>query len=220
MSDRVFRDRRHAGRTLAGLLDHYRGRSDVVVLGLPRGGVPVAYEVARALEAPFDAFVVRKLAVPDREELAMGAIASGGVVVSNDAVVRKRGIAQGVIQQVAEQERRELRRQEQVYRHGRRLSELGGKTIIVVDDGLATGSTMHAAIVALRAYEPERIVVAVPVGPKSTCQELQAIGDEVVCATTPSPFRAVEASYRDFRQTTDEEVCDVLRATATGRPTV
>jgi erythromycin esterase-like protein/predicted phosphoribosyltransferase len=218
MSDRVFRDRQDAGRTLARLLDHYRGRPDVVVLGLPRGGVPVAYEVARALEAPLDVFVVRKLGVPGREELAMGAIASGGVVVVNDDVVRGLGITPDVIQRVAEEEGRELLRREQAYREGRPMPDLTGKTVILVDDGLATGASMHAAITALRDYQPARIVVAVPAAPKSTCQELEAVVDEVVCATTPSPFLAVGASYWDFGQTTDEEVRDLLRAAATSVP--
>ncbi|MHA6797594.1 erythromycin esterase family protein (plasmid) [Pseudonocardia bannensis] len=218
MSDRLFQDRRDAGRTLAGLLDHYRGREDVVVLGLPRGGVPVAYEVARALGAPLDVFVVRKLGVPGHEEVAMGAIASGGVVVINDDVVRGLGITPEVIQRVAEQEGRELLRREQAYRDGRPMPELTDKTVILVDDGLATGSSMHAAIIALREHKPGRIVVAVPAAPKSTCQELSALVDEVICATTPSPFLAVGAWYWDFSQTTDEEVRDLLRAAATSVP--
>jgi erythromycin esterase-like protein/predicted phosphoribosyltransferase len=218
MSDRVFRDRRDAGQVLAGLLEHYRGQPDVVVLGLPRGGVPVAYEVARALGAPLDVFVVRKLGVPGREEVAMGAIASGGVIVINDDLVRGLGISQDVIQRVAEQEGRELLRREQAYRDGRPMPDLAGKTVILVDDGLATGSSMLAAIIALREHQPGRIVVAVPAAAKSTCQELQAITDDVVCATTPSPFLAVGASYWDFTQTTDEEVRDLLRATATPIP--
>lgn len=218
MSGRVFRDRRDAGRTMAGLLEHYRGRPDVVVLGLPRGGVPVAYEIARALDAPLDVFVVRKLGVPGREELAMGAIASGGVVVINDDVVRGLRISPEEIQHVAEREGRELLRREQVFRGGRPLPELAGKTVILVDDGLATGSSMRAAILAGREHRPARIVVAVPAAPQSTCRELRAIVDEVICATTPSPFLAVGVSYWDFRQTTDEEVRDLLRATATDVP--
>ncbi|NMH97067.1 erythromycin esterase family protein [Pseudonocardia acidicola] len=218
MADRVFRDRRDAGRVLAGLLDRYRGRPDVVVLGLPRGGVPVAYEVARALGAPLDVFVVRKLGVPGREEVAMGAIASGGVLVINDDVVRGLGITPEVVERVAEQEGRELARRERVYRDGRAMPELAGKTVIVVDDGLATGASMHAAIIALREHRPARIVVAVPAAPKSTCQELAALVDEVVCATTPSPFFAVGESYWDFAQTTDEEVRDLLRAAAASAP--
>jgi erythromycin esterase-like protein/predicted phosphoribosyltransferase len=218
VSDRLFRDRRDAGRVLAGLLDHYRGRPDVVVLGLARGGVPVAYEIAQALGAPLDVFVVRKLGVPGREELAMGAIASGGVVVVNDDLIRGLRISPEVIQRVAEQEGRELLRREQAYRGGRPMPHLAGKTVIVVDDGLATGSSMRAAIQALRQHRPARIVVAVPAAPQSTCQELAAMVDEVVCATTPSPFLAVGQSYWDFTQTTDEEVRDLLRAAATSVP--
>ncbi len=212
MPDRLFRDRRDAGRFLAGLLEEYRGRPDVMVLGLPRGGVPVAYEVATALGVPLDVFLVRKLGVPGREELAMGAIASGGVVVINDDVVRGLGISPEVIEQVAEQEGRELLRREEAYREGRPFPEVAGKTVIVVDDGLATGSSMRAAIEALRKLAPARIVVAVPAAPESTCQELTSLAGEVVCATTPSPFFAVGNSYWDFTQTTDAEVRDLLRA--------
>ncbi|HEV8650278.1 MAG TPA: erythromycin esterase family protein [Actinomycetes bacterium] len=218
MADRLFRDRRDAGRVLAGLLEHYRGRSDVIVLGLPRGGVPVAYEVATALGAPLDVFVVRKLGVPGREEVAMGAIASGGVIVLNDDVVRGLGVPPEVVQQVAEQEGRELLRREQAYREGRPAPDVAGQTVIVVDDGLATGASMRAAIHALRQLRPARIVVAVPAAPESTCRELAALVDEVVCATTPSPFYAVGASYWDFTQTTDEEVRDLLRAASAARP--
>jgi predicted phosphoribosyltransferase len=218
MADQMFRDRGEAGRTLARLLDRYRGRGDVLVLGLPRGGVPVAYEVATALGAPLDVFLVRKLGVPGREELAMGAIASGGVVVLNDDVVRGLRIAPEVIQRVAEQEGRELLRRERAYREGRPPPDVAGKAVILVDDGLATGASMRAAIQALRQHRPAKIVVAVPAAPASTCRELAAIVDEVVCATTPSPFSAVGASYWDFTQTTDEEVRDLLRAAATTRP--
>jgi erythromycin esterase-like protein/predicted phosphoribosyltransferase len=218
VSARVFRDRRDAGRVLAGLLDRYRGNPDVVVLGLPRGGVPVAYEVATELGAPLDVFVVRKLGVPGREEVAMGAIASGGVLVMNDDVVRGLGIEPEVVQRVAEQEGRELIRREQAYRDGRPGPDLAGRIVIVVDDGLATGASMRAAVQALRQLRPARIAVAVPAAPLSTCQELDALVDEVVCATTPSPFFAVGQSYWDFTQTTDEEVRDLLRAAARSRP--
>jgi erythromycin esterase-like protein/predicted phosphoribosyltransferase len=214
MSEPIFRDRRDAGRVLAGLLEHYRGHDDVVVLGLPRGGVPVAYEVATALDAPLDVFLVRKLGVPGHEELAMGAIASGGVIVLNEDVVTGIGISTDAIREVAEKESRELARREQAYREGRPMPELTGKTVILVDDGLATGSSMRAAILALRRLEPARIVVAVPAAPSSTCEELRLQVDEVVCATTPSPFFAVGRSYWDFTQTTDEEVRDLLRAAA------
>jgi len=218
MPDRLFRDRRDAGRFLAGLLEEYRGRPDVIVLGLPRGGVPVAYEVATALGAPLDVFLVRKLGTPGREELAMGAIASGGVMVINDDVVRGLAIAPEAIQHAAEREGRELVRRGQAYREGRPFPAVAGTVVIVVDDGLATGSSMRAAIEALRSLRPARIVVAVPAAPESTCRELAALADEVVCATTPSPFFAVGNSYWDFTQTTDEEVRDLLRAASGSRP--
>jgi erythromycin esterase-like protein/predicted phosphoribosyltransferase len=218
MVERLFRDRRDAGRVLAGLLHDYRGRPDVVILGLPRGGVPVAYEVATALGVPLDVFLVRKLGVPGREELAMGAIASGGVVVLNEDVVRALNISPETIERVAQQEGRELIRREQAYREGRPMIEVAGRTVIVVDDGLATGASMRAAIQALRRLRPARIVVAVPAAPESTCQELSALVDDVVCATTPTPFLAVGRSYWNFAQTTDEEVRDLLRAASESRP--
>lgn len=218
MVDRTFRDRRDAGDALAGLLGPYRGRDDVVVLALPRGGVPVAYEVATALEAPLDVFVVRKLGVPGHEEFAMGAIASGGVVVVNDDVIRGLGIAPEEIQRVAEEEGRELARRERAYRDARPMEDVTGKVVILVDDGLATGSSMRAAILALRRLRPARIVVAVPAAPESTCQELAAEADEVVCATTPSPFFAVGQAYWNFTQTTDDEVRDLLRVASGRRP--
>jgi len=211
MADRVFKDRRDAGRVLAGLLDHYRDRDDVVVLALPRGGVPVAYEVARALHAPLDVFLVRKLGVPDHDELAMGAIASGGLIVINDDVVRGFRIRPEVVQRVAEEEGRELLRRERAYREGRPPADVTGKVVILVDDGLATGSSMTAAVSAVRELHPTKIVVAVPAAPESTCRALSAIVDEVVCATTPSPFFAVGQSYYDFAQTRDDEVRELLR---------
>lgn len=214
MSDRMFEDRRDAGRVLCRLLEHHRG-GDVVVLGLPRGGVPVAYEVAIGLGLPLDVFLVRKLGVPGRPELAMGAIAGGDVVVVNDDVVRGLAVSPGLIRQVAEREGRELRRREAAYRGGRPMVEVAGRTAILVDDGLATGASMRAAIQALRQGRPGRVVVAVPAAPQSTCEELRLEVDEVVCATTPSSFFAVGASYRDFTQTTDDEVRDLLRAAAT-----
>jgi erythromycin esterase-like protein/predicted phosphoribosyltransferase len=218
MADRLFRHRRDAGRVLADLLGQYRNRGDVVVLALPRGGVPVAYEVATALGAPLDVFLVRKLGVPDHEELAMGAIASGGVLVLDDDVVRGLRIPPEVIQRVAEREGRELARREAAYREGRPAPNVSGRVVILVDDGLATGSSMRAAIQALREHRPARIVVAVPVAPSSTCRELSTMVDEVVCATTPSPFLAVGEWYWDFAQTTDDEVLGLLRQAATGRP--
>ena len=218
MSRRVFRDRREAGRVLARLLDHDRDRDGELVLALPRGGVPVAYEVARALDAPLDVFIVRKLGVPGHEEFAMGAIARGGVVVVNDDVVRALNISPEVIEQVAREEGRELERREQAYREGRPAPDIVDKTVILVDDGLATGASMRAALQALRRLRPARIVVAVPAAPESTCRELAAEADEVVCATTPSPFFAVGESYWDFTQATDDEVRDLLRAAWSSRP--
>ena len=213
MPDRLFRDRRDAGRFLAGLLEEYRGRPDVIVLGLPRGGVPVAYEVATALGAPLDVFLVRKLGTPGREELAMGAIASGGVVVLNDDVVRALDIGSAAVHRVAVDEGRELARREQTYRQGR-AADLARRTAVLVDDGLATGASMRAAVLAVREHAPATVVIAVPAAPASTCRELAALVDEVVCATTPEPFFTVSAAYWDFTQTTDEEVQELLRAAA------
>ncbi|MFJ5556816.1 erythromycin esterase family protein [Streptomyces sp. NPDC093250] len=214
MSNRLFSDRADAGRVLAKLLERYRGDPDVIVLGLPRGGVPVAYEVATALDAPLDIFLVRKLGVPGQEEVAMGAIADGGVVVLNEDVVRGLGLLPGALRSAVEREARELLRQEQTYREGRLAPELEGRTVILVDDGLATGASMRAAIQALRRHRPARIVAAVPAAPESTCRELADMVDDVVCATTPSPFFAVGESYWDFRQVTDEEVRELLRRAA------
>jgi len=219
MPDRLFRDRRDAGRVLARLLEPYRDRDDVVVLALPRGGVPVAYEVATALGAPLDVLLVRKLGVPGQEELAMGAIASGGIVVVNDDVVRDLGIRPEVVQSVAEQEGQELLRREHAYREGRPPTDVAGKVVILVDDGLATGSSMLAAVHVLREMHPAQIVVAVPAAPESTCRELRSMVDDLVCATTPSPFLAVGQSYWDFTQTTDDEVRQLLRDAAAAQPT-
>jgi predicted phosphoribosyltransferase len=215
----LYRDRREAGRFLARLLTEYADRPDVVVLALPRGGVPVAYEVARALGAPLDVFLVRKLGLPGHEELAMGAIASGGVRVLNEDVVRALGISEDVVATVAAEELQELKRRERAYRGNRPAPDVRGKTVILIDDGLATGSTMRAAVAALRQQGPARIVVAVPVGAPGTCAELQGEADEAVCAQTPDPFYAVGLWYRDFSQTTDEEVRELLeRAAAKGAP--
>jgi predicted phosphoribosyltransferase len=210
----LFRDRSDAGRVLADKLAHYADHRDVLVLALPRGGVPVAYEVARALHAPLDVFLVRKLGVPGREELAMGAIASGGVRVLNEDVVRALDLPDDVIETAAAAEQRELARREQAYRDNLPPVDVRGRTVILVDDGLATGSTMRAAIAALRRQHPARIVVAVPVGAQEICDELRAEADEVVCACTPEPFYAVGLWYSDFSQTTDEEVRELLRQAA------
>lgn len=211
---RRYRDRLEAGRELARRLEAYAGRDDVVVLGLPRGGVPVAAEVARALDAPLDVFVVRKLGVPGHEELAMGAIASGGVRVVNDSVVRMLHLTEGDIERVAIEEGRELERRARAFRGGRAPHALAGKVAILVDDGLATGATMRAAVHALRILDPARIVVAAPVGSRQACERFRTEADEVVCALVPLDFLAVGAWYEDFEQTTDEEVHAALAASA------
>jgi predicted phosphoribosyltransferase len=195
---------------LAGMLGKYANRPDVVVLALPRGGVPVAYEVARQLGAPLDIFLVRKLGVPGYEELAMGAIASGGVRVLNDQLMEMLRIPDDIIDEVAAWEQRELMRRERLYRGDRPPPDVRGRTVILVDDGLATGSTMQAAIKALRQQQPARIVVAVPTSSPDVCEQLRSQADEVVCAITPEPFHAVGLWYEDFAQTTDEEVRDLL----------
>jgi predicted phosphoribosyltransferase len=211
-NQRTFANRREAGVELATRLDRYRKRDDVVVLGLPRGGVPVAFEVARALGAPLDVFLVRKLGVPRHRELAMGAIASGGVRVLNDEVVGWYGVPKTVIDAVAREELVELDRRERAYRDDRPLLDVRNQTVILVDDGLATGSSMKAAVEAVRALGPAHIVVAVPVGAPETCGALKGAADEVVCARTPEPFSAVGLWYEDFAQTTDDEVRDLLAA--------
>ena len=208
--DRAFQDRREAGRELARLLATIENRADVVVLALPRGGVPVAYEIARALGAPLDVFLVRKLGTPGHQELAMGAIASGGIRVLNDEVVHALGIRPDQIDAVARREQAELERRDASYRGGRPLRALTGRTVILVDDGLATGSTMKAAVQAVKQQHPARVVVAVPVGAAETCRALGAIADQVICARTPSPFSAVGQWYRDFSQTSDDEVIALL----------
>jgi predicted phosphoribosyltransferase len=206
----LYRDRTDAGRRLAARLSGYAGRPDVVVLALPRGGVPVAYEVAQALRVPLDVFLVRKLGVPGYEELAMGAIASGGGVVLNDEAVSALGIPPKVIDAVAAREGRELERRERAYRGDRPPPRVFGYTVILVDDGLATGTSMRAAVAALRRQGPAGLVVAVPVGAAATCADLGAEVDEVVCLRTPDPFYAVGAWYQNFTQTSDEEVRDLL----------
>ena len=212
-----YRDRIHGGRVLAEHLDAYAGRDNVLVLGLPRGGVPVASEVAQALDAQLDVFVVRKLGVPGHEELAMGAIASGGTRVLNDEVVNGLGIDDETIARAVAAENAELERRERTYRGDRGPVEVEGRTVLLVDDGLATGSTMRAAVLAVRARNPDRTVVAVPVAAEHTCAELRADVDEIVCVQTPDPFDAVGLWYDDFAPTSDEEVRALLEDAAAER---
>jgi erythromycin esterase-like protein/predicted phosphoribosyltransferase len=213
---RVFRDRREAGQVLANLLSAYRDRPEVIVLGLARGGVPVAWEVAAALHAPLDAFIVRKLGAPGHEEFAVGALASGGRVVVNDDVMRGLRITPQELRAIAEREGRELVRREAAYRGGHPPLDVTGKTVILVDDGLATGASMFAAVQALREAEPAQIVIAVPAAPESTCREFAGLVDDVVCASMPTPFLAVGESFWDFRQVSDEEVRTLLATPTTG----
>jgi len=214
----MFADRRDAGRQLAAALRSYAGRGDVLVLALPRGGVPVGYEVAHALGAPLDIFIVRKLGVPFQPELAMGAVASGGVRVVNSDVVSQLGISSQVIEQVAAEEEKEIARREQHYRAGQPAPPAAGRIVILIDDGLATGSTMRAAARALRLQQPARLVVAVPVATAQTCEDLRNEADEVICLATPEPFYAVGQWYHDFGQTSDEEVRELLTAAGARSP--
>ena len=202
----VFTNRADAGRQLAGWLSAYAGRTDVVVLALPRGGVPVAAEVAARLGAPLDVFLVRKLGVPGHPELAMGAIAEGGVMVVSQAILADLGIPRSALDQVAARERLELERRDVQYRGGRERPSVRDKVVILIDDGLATGATMEAAVMALREHHPARIVVATPVGARESCERLGQVADEVVCALIPASFMAVGQWYQDFGQTSDEEV--------------
>jgi putative phosphoribosyl transferase len=206
----LFRDRTEAGCALARRLTAYAGRSDVIVLALPRGGVPVAFEVAQALKVPLDIFVVRKLGVPGHEELAMGAIASGGVRVINDDVMSHLRLPGAVVDAVAAKEEKELARRERAYRGVRAAPDVRGRTVILVDDGLATGSTMRAAAAALRKQQPARLIVAVPVAASQTYEEFRTEVDEIVCGETPEPFMGVGRWYHDFSQTSDEEVHRLL----------
>jgi putative phosphoribosyl transferase len=210
----AFPNRAEAGRLLAEKLEKYAGRTDVVVLGLPRGGVPVAYEVAQRLGVSLDVFVVRKLGVPGFEELAVGAIASGGVRVLNEDIMRSLPNADQLIESVTEKETVELERREQTYRDGRPAPELRDRVVILVDDGLATGATMRAAVAALRQRGVAKIVVAAPVGAPDTCRELEQEADETICATAPEFFQAVGQYYEDFSQTRDEEVRELLARAA------
>ncbi|RCG27315.1 erythromycin esterase [Sphaerisporangium album] len=218
MSDHLFRDRRDAGRALAGLLDHYRGEPGVLVLALPRGGVPVGFEVARALGAPLDVFLARKLGVPGQEDLAMGAVAGDGVIALNDDVIRGLAIPAEVVEHVADWEGREIPRWERHFRQDRPPRPIEGQVVILVDDGLSTGAGLRAAVKALRRSGPARVVVALPAVAQATCEDLAAQADEVVYATTPSPYSAVDQSYWDFAEITVEDVRDLLRASAASLP--
>jgi len=214
----LFRDRIEAGQKLAKKLGTYANRPDVVVLGLPRGGVPIAFEIARVLNAPLDVFLVRKLGVPGHEELAMGAIASGGVRILNEDVVQPLRLSEEVINKVAAQEQQELERREQAYRGNLPPLDVRDRTVILVDDGLATGATMHAAAVALRQQQPQQIIAAVPVAAPETCDQFKVEVDEIICAETPRPFYAVDLWYEQFSQTTDEEVRHLLKRYAREQP--
>jgi putative phosphoribosyl transferase len=216
-SRRTFRDRREAGRVLAEELAVYRDKDGLLVLGLPRGGVPVGWEVAAALHAELDVFLVRKLGVPHWSELAMGALASGGVVVMNDNVVTSLRISDEQVRAVIDRETVELDRRERAYRNERPIADPRDKTVILVDDGIATGASMLAGVRALRASNPESIVVAVPVGPQSVCQELARDAYDVVCATMPDDFEAVGQVFVDFHQVTDDEVRELLATPTSAR---
>jgi putative phosphoribosyl transferase len=218
MEKRRFRDRTEAGQVLADRLRKYAGREDVVVLALPRGGVPVAYEVAKALDAPLGVFVVRKLGVPGHEELAMGAIASGGLLVLDERLVQALGLDEEQLEQAIEKELRELERRQAAY-GSQDTPRLAGKTVILVDDGLATGATMRAAALAVRRLNPKKVVVAVPVAAEETCDQFRDVVDEIACEVTPRPFRAVGLWYDDFSQTSDEEVRELVGRAAEGGET-
>ncbi len=206
-----FANRAEAGKLLAAKLTAYTHAPDTLVLALPRGGVPVAYEVATQLHLPLDVVVVRKLGVPDHEEMAFGAIASGGVRLLDPDIIRSWQISRSVIDSITAREQRELTRREHAYRDARPEPAIKGKTILLIDDGLATGATMRAAIAALRQHHPGRIVVAVPTAAPSTCTNIRAEVDEIICIMTPDPFEAVGMWYKDFAQTTDDQVRDLLR---------
>ena len=217
MTTERFRDRTEAGRLLAAKLRAYANRQDVLVVALPRGGVPVGFEVAKALHAPLDVFVVRKLGVPGQEELAMGAITSGGVRVLNNPIVEALDIPESQIESVAAEQQRELERRERLYRGSRAAPEIRDRTVIVVDDGIATGTTMRAAVSALRKQQPARVIVAVPIAPVSTVLEWKAGGEEVICLRAAEPFGALGAWYEDFTQISDAEVCELLQEAALDR---
>jgi predicted phosphoribosyltransferase len=215
-----FEDRRQAGRALASELERFQGSPNLLVLALPRGGVPVGYEVAHALHCPLDIIIVRKLGTPGHEELAMGALASGGAVVLNNEVIQELDIAPEQIEAVALREEKELARRETAYRQGRPPFDATGRTVLLVDDGLATGSSMRAAVRGLRELNPRRIIVAVPVAPPSTCDDLRTEADEVVCLSQPEPFYAVGVWYQDFTQTTDREVRELLEEAGRDSPPI
>lgn len=205
-----FHDRTEAGKLLAAQLGEYADRSDVWVLGLPRGGVPVAYQIAQALNLPLDICLVRKLGVPGQPELAMGAIAPGNIMVLNDEILRSIGISRLALQQVLEDEKQELERRDRTYRENRPEPDVQGKTVLLVDDGIATGSTLRAAIATLRQKHPQEIVVAVPVASVSACELLRAIVDKIICLSTPEPLNSIGMWYLDFSQTSDQEVKHLL----------
>jgi len=215
-----FKNRSEAGRHLARELGHYDSRYDVVVFALPRGGVPVGYEVAQKIKAPLDVLLVRKLGVPGHEEYAMGAMASGDVIFLNHEVIAQLGISDEEVEGVIARERQELARREEAYGRNRRSLDLAGHTVILVDDGLATGSTMRAAVEAMRHHAADSIVVAVPVASPSTCKEMKAIADDVICVMQPEMFLAVGQWYEDFSQTTDEEVRELLQKAAKNMRTI
>jgi predicted phosphoribosyltransferase len=214
MEEWMFRDRREAGQKLADHLSAYANRPDVIVLALPRGGVPVAFEVARALHAPLDVFVVRKLGVPGHEEYALGAVATGGIRYVNQAVVQALRIPPHILQQVVAWEEKELDRRNRAYRGSRPAPDLRGRIVILVDDGLATGSTMRAAAAAIRQRQPARLIVAVPTAAQETCDQFRSEVDEIICAVTPEPFYAVGLWYHNFEQVTDAEVHQLLEQAA------
>jgi putative phosphoribosyl transferase len=214
MMQQPYPDRTAAGKTLAEQLRHYKDTRDLLVLGLPRGGVPVAYEVAQALGAPLDVFVVRKIGVPGHEELAMGALASGGIRVLNDDVVRQLAPSENVIEELTREEQKEVEQREQRYRGEHASPRITGRTIILIDDGLATGATMRAACAAVRQQQPARVVIAVPVAAPQVCDEMQQEADEVVCAMMPPSLGGIGGWYVDFRQTTDDEVRQLLNQAA------
>jgi predicted phosphoribosyltransferase len=209
-----FRDRRHAGRVLAQRLEGFARSPELLVLALPRGGVPVGYEVAKALSAQLDVFLVRKLGVPGHEEFAMGAIAGGGVRLVNEEVVKALGIDEALLAAVIRKEERELARRERLYRGTGARASAAGRAVLLVDDGLATGSTMQVAVTALRQQHPESISVAVPLAAREACEALRGKVDGIVCAETPEPMQAVGLWYEDFEQTSDEEVCELLQRSA------